>query len=64
MCVDLCRLLEELVPFMDHGIDDPKALSMPGSHHKRKQAAPQVSSSHAQDLSRPAYKGALSSYSE
>ena len=37
-----CRLLEELVPFMDHGIDDPKALQMSSSHHRRKQPVPKV----------------------
>ena len=36
------RLLEELVPFMDHGINDPKALQMSSSHHRRKQPAAKV----------------------
>ena len=42
-----CRLLEELVPFMDHSIHDPAALRMPGSLHKRKQPTSKVCHQHA-----------------
>lgn len=37
-----CRLLEELVPFMDHSINDPAALRMSGSQHRRKQPGSKV----------------------
>ncbi|CAL5224689.1 g7413 [Coccomyxa viridis] len=35
--IEANRLLEELVPFMDHSINDPEAMRMSGSQHKRKQ---------------------------
>ena len=40
--MSVSRLLEELVPFMDHSIDDPAAMRMSGGHHKRKQPSSKV----------------------
>jgi hypothetical protein len=46
----LYRLLEELVPFMDHSIDDPAAIRMSGGHHKRKQSSHKVRYQYADSL--------------
>jgi hypothetical protein len=48
--VSVSRLLEELVPFMDHGIDDPAAMRMSGGHHKRKQPSFKVCCQYADRL--------------
>ncbi len=42
-----CRLLEELVPFMDHSINDPAAMRLSGSQHKRKQPSAKVRNWHS-----------------
>ncbi len=46
LCI-ACRLLEELVPFMDHSINDPEAMRMSGSQQKRKQPSAKVCLQHA-----------------
>ena len=39
---EVCRLVEELVPFMDHSIDDPAAAQLSALHHKRKLTEPDI----------------------
>lgn len=48
--MSVSRLLEELVPFMDHSIDDPAAMRMSGGHHKRKQPSSKVCCQYADRL--------------